>query len=236
MAADNPVAANLPSVMLSWASPVSVDEAQNEGRETAVLLRSSPNAWLQTDLNVLPDYGLYPDTGFAPAAEHEAYPLAVSLSGRFQSYYQDKPSPFESGELPTPALDPTTGAVASPPQPINTLTESPESSRLVVIGSAAFAEDDVLNLAGFLNQSNVTNNLQFLQNVVDWSVEDLDLLAIRGRGTATHVLLPMTEQQQAGWEIANYVIALLALVAVYVSWRRRTQQEKPLVLATQSGD
>jgi hypothetical protein len=48
----------------------------------------------------------------------------------------------------------------------------------------------------------------------------------------------MTEQQQASWEIANYVIALVALIVVYVSWRRRTQNEKPLILAPsmESGD
>jgi hypothetical protein len=47
----------------------------------------------------------------------------------------------------------------------------------------------------------------------------------------------MSEQQQASWEVANYVIALVALIVVYVSWRRRTQNEKPLVLVpAQSGD
>ena len=107
----------------------------------------------------------------------------------------------------------------------------------MIISSAAFVEDNVLQLAGFFNQNSGTNNLQFLQNVVDWSVEDLDLLAIRGRGTATRVLFPLTEQQQASWEVANYVIALFALLAVYLSWRQRLQNEKPLVLVpTESGD
>lgn len=236
MAADSPIAANLPAVMMSWVSPVELNEELNAERETSVLMRSSANSWAQTDMNVLPNYDLYPDTGFPIAAEQRSYPLAVSLQGRFQSYYKDNPSPFESGNEEAPLLD-ATGTPQTPPQPINTITDSPDSSRLVVIGSAAFVEDTVLNLAGFLNQSNVTNNLQFLQNIVDWSVEDLDLLAIRGRGTATRVLVPMTEQQQVSWEVANYVIALVALVAVYVSWRRRTQNEKPLVLVpAESGD
>jgi ABC-2 type transport system permease protein len=236
MAADNPIAANLPAVMLSWASPVELNEELNAERETFVLMRSSANSWVQTDTNVLPNYDLYPATGFPAAAEQRSYPLAVSLHGRFSSYYKENPSPFESGAEQAPLLD-ETGAPQPPPQPLNTITDSPASSRLVVIGSAAFVEDTVLNLTGYLNQNNVTNNLQFLQNVVDWSVEDLDLLAIRGRGTATRVLVPMTDQQQASWEVANYVIALIALVAVYVSWRRRTQNEKPLVLVpVESGD
>jgi ABC-2 type transport system permease protein len=236
MAANNPIATSLPAVMLSWVSPVELNQELNTDREATVLMRSSANSWVQTDTNVLPNYDLYPDTGFPAVAEHQAYPLAVSLHGRFTSYYKDNPSPFESGSEQAPLLD-ETGAPQPPPQPLNTITESPDSSRLVVIGSSAFVEDTVLNLAGFLNQNNVTNNLQFVQNVVDWSVEDLDLLAIRGRGTATRVLIPMSEQQQASWEVANYVIALVALIVVYVSWRRRTQNEKPLVLVpAQSGD
>jgi hypothetical protein len=46
----------------------------------------------------------------------------------------------------------------------------------------------------------------------------------------------MTEQQQASWEAANYVIALLALIAVYVAWRRRIQNERPLVLVEVEGN
>ncbi len=238
MAANNPIAANLPSVMLSWASPLELNEVLNEGRETEILMQSSQNAWTQTDTNVLPNFDLYPDTGFEVAGARQQQTLAVSLNGRFQSYFTDKPSPFENQENQPPAIDPNTGQPLPPPtQPASTIAESPDSSRLVVISSAAFVEDNVLQLAGFLNQSSVTNNLQFLQNVVDWSLEDLDLLAIRGRGTATRVLFPLTEQQQASWEIANYVVALVALVAVYVSWRRRTQNEEPLLLATvETGD
>ncbi|MCB8943550.1 MAG: Gldg family protein [Ardenticatenaceae bacterium] len=239
MAANNPIAANLPSVMLSWASPLALDEAPNgglnEGRETEVLLRSSADSWTQATTNVLPNFDLYPNTGFEVTGERQRQVMAVSLNGRFPSYFTDKPSPFENQ---APVIDPATG-LQQPPltQPFSTIAESPDSSRLVVISSAAFVEDDVLNLAGFLNQSNVTNNLQFMQNVVDWSVEDLDLLSIRGRGTATRVLFPLTEQQQASWEIANYVIALVALVVIYAGWRRHTKNEKPLVLVTvETGD
>jgi ABC-2 type transport system permease protein len=238
MAANNPIASGLPSVMVSWASPIELNEVLNEGRKTEILMRSSRNAWMQTSTNVLPNFDLYPDTGFEVSGERQQQTLAVSLNGRFQSYFTGKPSPFDNQVDPVPNIDPNTGQPLPPAtQPLSTITESPDSSRLVVISSAAFVEDDVLQLAGYLNQNNVTNNLQFLQNVVDWSVEDLDLLAIRGRGTATRVLFPLTEQQQASWEIANYVVALLALVAVYVSWRRRTQNEKPLVLVPiESGD
>jgi ABC-2 type transport system permease protein len=230
MDTDNPIASNLTAVTLNWASPVQLDETVNADRDSSVLMSSSNGAWLQTDNNVLPNYDLYPDTGFLPGTNRQSYPLAVTVQGRFNSYFADKPSPFETQALTG------TANLAAPTTPTGKITESPDSARLVVIGSAAFVEDNVLNLAGFLNQTASANNLQFMRNVVDWSVEDLDLLAIRGRGTATRVLQPMTEQQQASWEAANYVIALLALIAVYVAWRRRIQNERPLVLVEVEGN
>ena len=119
---------------------------------------------------------------------------------------------------------------ATPPPPAGTITTSPESSRLTVIGSATFAEDTVLNLSSRLIQDRYLNNLQFLQNVVDWSVEDLDLLEIRARGSTSRVLQPMTEGEQSFWEVANYVVALVALGGIYYAWRTRLGSELPMEL------
>jgi hypothetical protein len=44
------------------------------------------------------------------------------------------------------------------------------------------------------------------------------------------VLKPLTERAQSLWEVANYVIALLALVAVAAVWNLRRQSERPLEL------
>jgi ABC-2 type transport system permease protein len=240
----NPIAANLPAVTMNWVAPVQLDEEKAAGLENSVLLRSSPQSWLRTDTSVQPDFSLYPQLGFAMETDQQAYPLAVSLQGSFASFYQDKPSPFEDaaagGEAAAPAADPTlAGAPTPPPPPAGTITTSPESSRLVVIGSAAFAEDFVLQLSSRLTQDRYLNNLLFLQNVVDWSVEDLDLLAIRSHGSASRVLRPMVENQQSFWEAANYLVALVALLSIYYAWRVRSRNELPMELVprkTEAGD
>ena len=236
MDTDSPILSNLQTVTLNWASPVQLDEAKNEGRETAVLLRSSAESWLSTNTNTQPDFDLYPQNGFPVEGEPQSYPLTVSLQGQFESYFKDKPSPFEAGTEDATAED----AIAQPAaQPIATITESPESSRLVVIGSAAFAEDSILQLSAALTQDRYLNNLQFAQNVVDWSVEDLDLLAIRSRGASARVLQPMTEGGETVWETINYVIALAALLFVYGLWRSRRRSEQPIELlpvAAETGD
>ena len=233
MDTDSPILTNLPAVTLNWASPVELDEAKNEGRETAVLMHSSSQAWTTTETTTQPNFDLYPDYGFPVGPEQQAYPLAVSLQGRFQSYFDGKPSPFAAGAAGEGSADP---AAATPQLPVATITESPDSSRLVVIGSAAFVEDNILQLSAALTQDRYLTNLQFMQNVVDWSAEDLDLLAIRSRGATAHVLQPMAAGEQSFWEIANYVIALAALLGIYAMWRARSRAEQPIELTPLPGE
>ncbi|MGC8879896.1 MAG: hypothetical protein ACP5R2_11805, partial [Anaerolineae bacterium] len=82
------------------------------------------------------------------------------------------------------------------------------------------------------------NSLQFAQICVDWSVEDLELLNIRSRGTVSRLLAPLTESQQSFWEVLNYLVALLGLVGIGIFWRVRQRSEQPIELlprhATQS--
>lgn len=230
----SPILANLPAVTLNWASPVVVDEAKNKSRTVTTLLKSSAGSWLRTDTNIQPDTNSYPDLGFPVEGEQKSYPLAVSVQGVFESYFKGKPSPLtaapEAGQAagtePQPA--PTTEVNA-----IGTIENSPDTARLVVIGSAEFLNDVVFQLSSNLTRDRYLNTLQFMQNTVDWSVEDLDLLGIRSRGTSARVLNPLTESQQSFWEGANYVLALLALVGLGLIWRWRRQNEQPMELVPQ---
>ena len=100
----------------------------------------------------------------------------------------------------------------------------------MVIGSAEFLNDIVFDLSSSLSFDRYLNSLQLAQNSVDWSVEDLDLLTIRSRGTASRVLNPLTEREQVGWEVANYIVALLALIGIGWVWRQQQRSEEPIEL------
>jgi hypothetical protein len=111
-----------------------------------------------------------------------------------------------------------------------TIEVSPETSRLVVLGSAAFLDDVVFQVSASLMGDRYVNSLKLVQSAVSWCTEDLDLLTIRARGTTARVLKPLTERVQSLWEAANYVLALLALVAIAAVWNLRRQSERPLEL------
>jgi ABC-2 type transport system permease protein len=229
MAKDSPIVANLAAVTLNWASPITVDPVKNAGRDVEALLSSSPQSWLQADLNILPNFDLYPDTGFAQLSETRSYTLAVSARGVFESYFKGKPSPLEANGVDAEEAQ-LVGPSPSSPTTVGTIETSPENARIVLIGSLEFVDDIVLELSSALGGTRYLNNLKLMQNAVAWTVEDLDLLEIRTRGTAARVLAPMNENQQSFWEATNYVVALLSVVGLAVVSTVRRRQEAPMVL------
>jgi ABC-2 type transport system permease protein len=231
MDSSSPIVNSLTAVTLNWASPVELDAAKNAGRKTSVLMSSTSQAWLRTNTDIQPDYETYPDLGFAAEGERKAYPLAVSVQGVFQSYFKDKTSPLL--EAPTAQAEQSGAAATATPQvirPTSALQQSPDTARLVVIGSSEFLNDNIMQLSSRLNANGYQNSLQLAQNSVDWSVEDLDLLGIRARGTTTHTLKPLTESDRTMWEVINYVVALVALIGIGIIWRTRQRSEVPMEL------
>ncbi len=226
----SPIVGRLPAVTMNFASPITLDQTKNANRKTTALLQSSPRSWLRTELEIQPNFQLYPDQGYAVEGDRKSVPLAVSVQGVFDSYFKGKPSPFQSTQSTAPNPNPAATPTPVPPQPSSMIEQSPDTARLVVVGSAEFLDDIVLQLSSRLTQDRYLNNLQFVQNAVDWSVEDLDLLGIRSRGTITRVLNPMDQREESTWEFANYLIALVALVIIGGIWYYRRRNEQPIEL------
>ena len=150
----------------------------------------------------MPNFNAFPDSGFAPGSSFAQQDLAVSIEGRFDSFFADKQAPSA----------------------LSKIDESSADGRLIVVGSATFAEDSLLNLSASLSGDVGLLNLRFVQNMADWAVEDLDLLEIRSRGSESRVLRPLGEDGERVWEFINYGFALIALVIVYFGLRRALRQ------------
>ena len=213
---DSPVTANMPAVTLQWASPLLIDESMASGRDVEVFLRSTRRSWLRPSADVDPDREEYPVLGFPVEGEQRSFPLAVSIRGSFKSYYSDKPSPFEDDPLGRsgPGL----------------VDQSPESTRLIVFGSSEFLDDVILELSRTISADRYLFNLQFMENAVDWALEDDDLLGLRARGTYTRLLQPLDDNEQTVWEAANYAVALAALILIGLVWNVRQRGEEPMAL------
>ncbi|NJK88033.1 MAG: hypothetical protein HC923_00650 [Myxococcales bacterium] len=204
ISSESPVGAGLPALTVPFASPVTTSFPEGAERTATVLLQSSPDAWTTTNTNVQPDVQRYGELGFAAGDERKAHPLAVLVNGTFESAFADQNPP--SGEE-------------------TVIKQSPPNTRLAVIGSTSMVNDLVLQLS-----RQGPSNLLLTQNLIDWGVEDTDLLSIRARSTFARTLVPMTSAERARYEYLNYGLALAGLVVIFlltVQWRR---QRRPIVL------
>jgi len=234
----SPIVSGLPAITLDWVSPITLDEKLNSGRKVTVLLRSTSGSWETTDPNIQPNPTLYPKYGFPVGSKQQSYPLAVAVEGSFQSFFKGKEIPTKpadttqsqsSGEASSQASD-QTSSNASTPASVGMLEQSPDTARLVVVGSTEFLNDNVLQISQSFSSDRYLNSLQFVQNAVDWFVQDTDLASIRSRGASVRVLNPLTDTQKSRWEVLNYALALLSLGGIGVVWRLKKRAEKPMPL------
>lgn len=217
---NNPITASLGQLTLNWASPIHLDAEKTKGRKVTELLHSSANSWVSDNVTLIPDYQTYPDTGFAVQGDRQSELLAVTVEGRFDSFYQGKDSPLAvraRHEGDTDEADEDTKETES--RVTSVIERSPESARLIVVASNTIATDAAIELASQGLNTLYTKPLDFMQNMIDWSLEDRGLLTLRGRTQFARTLDPMTEGEQQTWEGINYVLALLGLGLVWV-WRR----------------
>lgn len=248
---ENQITQNLDQVTMSWSSPIEVDLEMNANRSVSELLRSTSNSWLDPNPDIMPRVN---DVGsiYVPIGETSSSLVGVLVEGRFDSFFEESPLLELTEELEIPEVhselegDSLEGhdetdesahgheeaAVEEEEDTLGTITtvieRSPESARLVVIGSSQFVSDTSIRLLSSASGSLYNNSLQFLANIVDWSVEDSSLMSIRGRGKFNRTLPPITENAQFAWELTIYTISLIGILATFlIAWmlqRRRHQK------------
>lgn len=220
-ASGQPVFQGISNVTLPWSSPLEVSPP--EGVEWSPLLETSPESWRNATGEIDPDFQRHPETGFGPAGPRDRMLVGATLTGRFPSHYAERPSPLFAGsesESGQEGVD-RTG---------RTTKQSLPDARLVVLGSADLVSDLVLQISAQPGGEVHRSNLQLLQNLVDWSVEDTALLAIRSSGAFARTLRPVSEEEARAYEtgITLLTAVMLALVTVLPARRRRHARPLPL--------
>ena len=234
--ASSPITADVPQVTMPWVSPVDVDAKKNAGRTVTDLLKSSPESWRSTSMDVMPRIDSSGKSLFAPEGERGVSVLGVSIEGAFNSFYADKDNPLladsKRGDKDDEAAKKDAAAdEADPPADkksdagviTGTIDKSPESARLFVFGSNTFLADQTLAMIGSAEGTVYGNSLQLIANAVDWSLEDRALLAIRSRGHFNRTLPPLEAAQRRTLEYSNYAIALVLLGLIFVIHRSRAK-------------
>jgi ABC-type uncharacterized transport system involved in gliding motility auxiliary subunit len=153
--AKNPLTARLAGLDLFWPSPLELKAPS--GVESAVLVKSTPKAWLQKER-----FAIAPEDSSRYAAEASSttgqYTLAASLSGTLPPAYAGKGLPARAGAAALPALP----ASARP-------------SRIIVVGSSDFAND-------LMTITDSTFNASFIVSAADYLASGDELVSIKTRG------------------------------------------------------
>jgi ABC-2 type transport system permease protein len=241
----------LNQLTLSWASPIQVDEAKAKGRKLTKLIESSRGSWVSPSVDVLPDFKAHPQLGFAPGKDAKRQLLAVAMEGQFTSFFAGKPSPLAKDAAPEqapgkpadpaqPQADPNDPSKKAEAKPSITgvIERSPESARIILVGSSSFLSDELLEVISAVDRTQYATPMRFVENLIDWSLEDRSLLELRSRGGQfSRTLPPMSEASQMAWEYANYGFALLGLLAIYLFRRfaRKSAQRRYLDILKPQG-
>lgn len=236
--ADVPMVAQLRQVTMAWASPIATDEDKADELEITPLLTSSPEAWTSDSTTVLPDYRRHPQTGFPQPASRGRQQLAVMLEGRFSSAFESSPiaeqaaskSADSSSDAKATGEKTASGGASAQsdngkqnedqaPAIDQVIAHSPDQSRLIVFGSSSFLSDAAMRIVGQSIGSRYDAPVRLAQNVVDWSVQDAGLLAIRSGSQFTRLLRPVGDGTRLAIETINYAAALGGLGLIVVIQR-----------------
>jgi ABC-2 type transport system permease protein len=211
---DNPITSGLNQVTMAWSSPISVDSEKNGGREITELLHSSARSWTSDSRDIMPRIessgsGL----NYAPEGEQKPRLLGVISQGRFDSFFAGQESPLlaqqQNGDDKGDAKKTADESVVT-----SVIEHSPESARIILFASNDFLSDQVIQLAEASTNREQLNGLQLMQNTVDFSVADQNLLGIRSRGHFNRTLPPLQADQRLFLESGNYVLAIVFLLAL----------------------
>ncbi len=223
-------------VTMTWASPITVDGEKNGQRKVIRLLASSDRSWTSDSLDIQPDFQRYGELGFEVGDTLKSRLLGVMVEGRFDSAFAGKTSPLvreagkkaaekkkaaEAGAEDKDRKEDGTGK--EEPVISRVIDRSPGSARIILFASNSFLTDTAMELMSSVLHSQYLAPAQLVANAVDWSLEDRDLLSIRGRGHFARTLMPMDRKSRMFWEYLNYGLALVGLGLIWL-FRRLARQ------------
>jgi ABC-2 type transport system permease protein len=204
---DHAALGGIAGITVPWASPLDPKGATDAGRHVEILARTSGLSWRDATGTIIPDLAAHPDGGFAPGATRQAEVVAATVTGKFRSAFAEAGNPLFSGAEDAQG---------------RTLTESVDEGRLAVFGSSELVSDVLIQLAMSPTGEVHRGNLDLLQNTIDWSVEDTDLLGIRAGGAFTRTLEPLEDaaRNRIEWLTVAGVLGPMFLALFFPLTRR----------------
>ncbi len=209
----NPIVKGLEAITMPFVHPListleeesSVEEKDRPRAE--VLVMSTERSWYREDLSYMNPFQRY-----MPLKTDEMGPfnLVMTLEGKFGSFYAGKDIPSietEKGEE---------GEKAEPKTEQERIDRSPDT-RILVSGTGKFITGEF---------SGDSFNRAFFFNIVDWLMQDEDLIAIRSKGATYRPLKDISNQLKGLTKYMNmFLMPLLLIIFGIFRWKLRKIQK-----------
>jgi ABC-type uncharacterized transport system involved in gliding motility auxiliary subunit len=213
----NPLTSRAEGLDLFWPSPLEL-ESRN-GVSSAVLVKSTPKAWLQKSRFALSpeEEGQYDAEAGTTTGQ---YNLVVSLSGVLSPAYAGKAAPIKAGQAVLPALP-----------------ASPKASKILVIGSSDFAND-------IMNYTDSAFNATFVASAADWLYAGDELVLLKTRGNRdTRLSKVQDPESRLGIITLSYLVNIILVPGAVIVFglarsarrKKRSKEEALLKIGGQEG-
>jgi len=214
------------------ASSISIDDKRlkEKGARSLNLVSSSDESWLMTGrINFNP---MFMDADRNAAKDMKSYSLAVSVSGKLDSYFKNRPVP----EKETKGDENKTAGKISAVQKFDRTIEAGDSTIVAVSTSEITRSSFIMSARRILSgtgprgKDDVFSNSLFLHNIIDNLAGNNYIPEMRSKSLDYNPLDKVSDAGKLVWKILNWVgLPLLIVAAGLFIWRRRAIRKNRLM-------
>ncbi|MFH1191961.1 MAG: GldG family protein [bacterium] len=189
---DSVIVSQLESAVFPWTSSVEIAEKNAKDKEITELIKTTANSWAEENSK-----NLSPQRNDFTQDNKGEKTLAVFVSGKFSSYFNDKEKPVKK---------PSEDAGMEENTKDEQFIKETSNGRIIVVGDSDFARD------GFLKRFNA--NILFFQNAVDALTMDESLITIRSKGVSDRPIKELSDSMHNSIKFFNiFGLTIIVLIA-----------------------
>lgn len=217
------------SALFIKASPLEVDEKLKEkGISSTLLVSTSPQSWLMEGrMNFNPFF-----MSAAEGKEMKSYPVAVLLSGKFESFFKGRDIPAES----------VTSGSRGQLSAVNKLDSTIASgkSELIVVGTSEINSSGFMSsarriLSGSSGEGAHSNEI-LVHSMVDYLAGNIYVPEMKSKSLDFNPLIKTDDRTRFLLKIINMVLVpLFTVLTGLVVWRRRISRKRQIEISFGGG-
>lgn len=227
LAEEHPVLFRIGSLTLLWPSTIRLKKDLPKELTGILLAKTTEKGWhLTSNFEINPQKDEEDWLSLRNEAPKKGqFPLAVLVTGKFTSYWAGREAPFED----------SSSNEQSHPTGIERLEVGEKTGKLIVVGDSDFMNPLYLSWLGRLHGGDgLPSNLMFLLNIMDWLVEDEDLIKVRSKQIEEPQLKAVENKVKAIVKWGNVIVwPFLFGMFGLLRWRYRLNLKK---IVTPQGD